>query len=187
MARPLNEDKRRAILDSAVRIIASQGLGATTALIAKEAGISTGSLFTYFPDKVTLFNQLYLHIKTDVADALLQAFPLQADIKEKAFHVWQSYTVWACNQPERRAALQQLSASRIITEDTRQQSMSMFDAVNQVLSELGKSDLCQNVGFITAIMASLAETTVDFAVKEPEKAEEYTLNGFRAFWRTLGM
>ena len=34
-----------------VRVIASQGLGAPTAMIAKQAGVSNGSLFTYFETK----------------------------------------------------------------------------------------------------------------------------------------
>jgi len=56
MARPLDQTKRRAILDAALRIISGEGLSATTAQIAREAGVSAGSLFTYFPDKNTLLN-----------------------------------------------------------------------------------------------------------------------------------
>ena len=33
---------------AAARVIAQRGLNAPTALIAKEAGVSNGSLFTYF-------------------------------------------------------------------------------------------------------------------------------------------
>ncbi|TNV17901.1 TetR/AcrR family transcriptional regulator [Buttiauxella sp. B2] len=187
MARPLDEEKRKAILDSAVRIIAGQGLNATTALIAKEAGISTGSLFTYFPDKVTLLNQLYLHIKTEVATALIYEFPLQARIENKAFHVWKSYVAWACNNPEKRTALQQLTVSRVISEGTRKQSQAMFEVVNHMLSELSNSESCQNVAFITAVMASLAETTIDFVINEPGRTNEYTDTGFRMFWQSLRM
>ncbi|RYD40674.1 MAG: TetR/AcrR family transcriptional regulator, partial [Verrucomicrobiaceae bacterium] len=51
MARPKSNDKRAAIMDAAVRVIVAQGLSAPTATIAKEAGISNGSLFTYFETK----------------------------------------------------------------------------------------------------------------------------------------
>nr|WP_314419206.1 TetR/AcrR family transcriptional regulator [uncultured Erwinia sp.] len=187
MARPLDQEKRTAILDAALRIIASQGLGATTSLMAKEAGVSTGSLFTYFPDKLTLLNQLYLHIKSEVASALLEGFPLQKSIREKSFHVWQSYIRWACANPEKRSTLQQLSVSRSVTEETRRQSSDMFDAVNQMLAELGKSDSGRSVAFVTAVMASLAETTVDFSLSEPENTENYTCDGFQMFWQGLGL
>lgn len=186
MARPLDQEKRAAILGSAVRIIATQGLGATTSLIAKEAGVSTGSLFTYFPDKLTLLNQLYLHLKSEVAGALLEGFPLQKGIREKALHVWQSYIRWACANPEKRSALQQLNVSHSVMDDTRKQSVAMFDAVNQMLSELSQSDTCQDVAFVTAIMTALAETTVNFALDDPDNAEKHSLNGFRMFWQGLG-
>ena len=63
MARPRNEDRRNAILSAATRVIASQGLGAPTAGIAKEAGVSNGSLFVYFDTKATLLNELYVALK----------------------------------------------------------------------------------------------------------------------------
>jgi AcrR family transcriptional regulator len=40
-------------MSAAIRVIASEGPGAPTATIAKEAGVSNGSLFTYFETKAT--------------------------------------------------------------------------------------------------------------------------------------
>ena len=56
MARPKSDDKRDAILAAATRVIAAQGLSAPTAAIAKEAGVSNGSLFTYFETKADLLS-----------------------------------------------------------------------------------------------------------------------------------
>ncbi|WP_145522918.1 TetR/AcrR family transcriptional regulator [Yersinia rohdei] len=187
MARPLDEDKRKAILAAALRVISQQGLGATTALIAKEAGISSGSLFTYFPDKVTLLNHLYTHIKTDVARALMQDFPLQASIRDKARHVWTAYINWALDHPQQRGALQQLSVSRVVTPSTREQSKRMFDPVNQMLAQLGEQGACDNVNFITAVMASLAESTLDFVVNDSKNEQELITTGFSMFCRAAGI
>lgn len=187
MARPLSQEKRFAILDAALRVIASQGLGATTFLMAKEAGVSTGSLFKYFPDKLTLLNQLYLHIKSEMAGALIEGFPVQMSIREKTFHVWQSYIRWACAHPDKHHTLQQLNASRIITDMTRQQSSALFDAVNHMLIEIEKSDINQSVPFVSAVMASMAEAAVEFSMKEPEKTDVYISDGFTMFWRGLGL
>ncbi len=51
MARPKSDGERTAILDTATLAIAAQGPGAPTSVIAREAGISNGSLFTYFATK----------------------------------------------------------------------------------------------------------------------------------------
>ena len=56
MARPRSDEKRGAIMAAATRVIAAEGLGAATAAIAQEAGVSNGSLFTYFETKTELFN-----------------------------------------------------------------------------------------------------------------------------------
>ncbi|MGA3213836.1 MAG: TetR family transcriptional regulator, partial [Terriglobales bacterium] len=55
MARPRSEDKRNAPMAAATRVIVIHGLRAPTALIAQEAGVFNGSLFTYFETKTDLF------------------------------------------------------------------------------------------------------------------------------------
>jgi AcrR family transcriptional regulator len=51
MPRPKTGDKRAAILRAATKTIAEDGVGASTASIAKAAAVAEGSLFRYFPDK----------------------------------------------------------------------------------------------------------------------------------------
>ena len=81
MARPRSDDKRSAILAAAIRVIAAQGLSAPTAAIAAEAGVSNGSLFTYFPTKGDLLNQLYIEIKTEMGAAALDGLPTDGDAR----------------------------------------------------------------------------------------------------------
>ncbi|HEY1100163.1 MAG TPA: TetR family transcriptional regulator, partial [Myxococcota bacterium] len=71
MARPKSDDKRSAILAAAVRVLVKDGLGAATAAIAAEAGVANGSLFTYFPTKSALYNELYRELKAGMASAAL--------------------------------------------------------------------------------------------------------------------
>ena len=59
-------------MEAATRVIVTEGLRAPTATIAREAGVSSGSLFTYFDTKAELLNQLYLELKTGMAAAALE-------------------------------------------------------------------------------------------------------------------
>jgi AcrR family transcriptional regulator len=59
MPRPKTGDKRAAILRAATKTIAEDGIGASTARVAKAAAVAEGSLFRYFPDKDELLNELY--------------------------------------------------------------------------------------------------------------------------------
>ena len=72
MARSRSDDKRTAILSAAIRQTASQGRVAATAPIAKDAGVSNGSLFTYF----------------EMGAAALDGLPTDADLREHSRHMW---------------------------------------------------------------------------------------------------
>ncbi|ELR6098899.1 helix-turn-helix transcriptional regulator [Salmonella enterica] len=104
MARPKSEDKKQALLEAATQAIAQSGIAASTAVIARNAGVAEGTLFRYFATKDELINTLYLHLK---------------------------------------------------------------------------QDLCQSM------IMELAETTMDFAARDPARAGEYIALGFEAMWRAL--
>jgi AcrR family transcriptional regulator len=64
MARTVNHEqkqiRREAITSAAAALFAKQGFAETsTADIAKAAGISTGSLFYYYPDKAAIFRGIF--------------------------------------------------------------------------------------------------------------------------------
>jgi AcrR family transcriptional regulator len=69
--RPKSDEKRSVILQETTRVIVMQGLSAPTMVIAKEAGVANGSLFTYFATKTDLFNQLYLELKMEMASGAM--------------------------------------------------------------------------------------------------------------------
>lgn len=66
MARPKSEDKKQALLEAATAAFAQSGIAASTALIARNAGVAEGTLFRYFATKDDLLNALYLHLKQDL-------------------------------------------------------------------------------------------------------------------------
>src|SRR5271170_125 len=119
MARPKSEDKRNAIMAAATRVIATHGLSASTAMIAQEAGVANGSLFTYFETKADLLNQLYLELKTELASVALEGLPVEAELREQFFHVWSKWMGLAVSHPEKRRALSRLHVSEEITPATR--------------------------------------------------------------------
>src|SRR3984885_7039171 len=133
MPRPRSDDKRAAIMSAAARVIASQGLGAATATIAKEAGVSNGSLFTYFETKTDLFNQLYLELKAGMASAALEGFPAGAELREQFFHIWSSWMGWAVANPEKRRALAQLGVSDEITPENRAAAHKTMAGIGELL------------------------------------------------------
>ena len=120
-------------MDAAARVIAVQGLGAATAVIAKEAGVSNGSLFTYFDTKADLLNQLYLDLKADMGAAALGGLPTEADVREQLLHMCSGWLRWATAHPERRRTLAQLDVSDEITAATHAAASEAMKSLAEVL------------------------------------------------------
>jgi len=187
MARPRSDDKRRAIIWAAIRVIASQGLGAPTATIAKEAGVSNGSLFTYFETKADLLNQLYLELKVEMAAAAIGGLPTESDIRTQLLHMWTHWLRWATSCPEKRRALAHLCVSDEITSESRQTVSDAFASIRGLL------ELCREngpmreapLGFLVALMSALADATIDFVIRDPANADKHCMTAFEALWRIV--
>jgi AcrR family transcriptional regulator len=188
MARPKSEDKRDALMAAATRVIAAQGLSAPTAVIARQAGVSNGSLFTYFETKADLFNQLYLELKTGMASASLDGLRLQAPLREQFAHMWSNWVRWATSSPEKRRALAVLDVSDDIAPGTRAASHQAMAEVARMLERARAQGPMRDapMEFVSAIMNSLAETTMDYMVSDPAHADEHCRVGFEALCRMLG-
>lgn len=188
MARPKSADKRDALMAAATRVIAAQGLSAPTAVIAREAGVSNGSLFTYFETKADLFNQLYLELKKEMATASLDAVPAQAPLREQFSRMWSNWMRWATSNPGKRRALALLSVSDDITPETRAAShLAMADVAGLLERARIRGPMCDApMEFAAALMNSLAEATMDFMINDSANADEHRGTGFDAMCRMLG-
>jgi AcrR family transcriptional regulator len=188
MARPKSEDKRDALMAAATRVIAAQGLSAPTALIAREAGVSNGSLFTYFDTKADLFSQLYLELKTGMASASLDGLPVQAALREQLSRMWSNWMRWATSDPGKRRALALLTVSDDIAPETRAASHQAMAEVAGMLERARAGGPMRDapMEFVLAIMNSLAEATMDFMTSDPANADEHCQAGFDALCRVLG-
>jgi AcrR family transcriptional regulator len=184
--RPKSDEKRAAILEAATRVIVMQGLSAPTMVIAKEAGVANGSLFTYFKTKTDLFNQLYLELKTELAIGAMN-LPADVEVHEQFFHLWKKWMNWAIANPEKRRAIAQLSVSDEITPVTRAAGHKMMAHVADLLDRARAHGPMQKVsmGFLVALMNSVAEATMDFMMQDPANAKKHSKEGFDALWRML--
>lgn len=187
MARPRSEDKRNAIMEAATRVIVTQGLSAPTATIAREAGVSNGSLFTYFETKVDLFNQLYLELKTEMALAVLENLPAEARLREQAFHVWANWIDWGVFKPEKRRALAQLIVSTEITPASREVGQKKSAEIAKFLERIRANGPLKDtpLSFVVAIMESLTDATIDLMIQDPINAQKHCQVGFDALWRMI--
>jgi AcrR family transcriptional regulator len=187
VSRPKSEDKRIAILEAATRVVVTQGLSAPTAVIAREAGVANGTLFTYFETKTELFNRLYLDLKAGMATAALQGFPAEAELRDQFFHIWTNWMGWALAHPEKRRALAQLSVSDEMTPASRAAGHRTMATIRDLLEQSRANGPMRAapLGFVSAIMTAVAEATMDFMVQDAANPEKHCKEGFDALWRMI--
>jgi AcrR family transcriptional regulator len=174
-------------MSAAIRVIASQGLSAPTAVIAKEAGISNGSLFTYFKTKADLLNHLYVEVKTEMAAVALEAVPTESDIRQQMLHMWSHWLRWATSCPEKRRTLAHLIVSDDITPASHQAGSQAMAGVARLLERSRENGPMRDapLAFVVALMSALADTTIDFMIQDPANADRHCTAAFDALWRMV--
>jgi AcrR family transcriptional regulator len=174
-------------LSAAARVIASDGLGAATASIAREAGVSNGSLFVYFDTKAVLLNQLYVALKTQMGAAATTGLPVDGEPRAQLLHLWTRWLRWAATNPEKRRALAQLEVSDEITADSHQTVSLAFSRIADLLERSRADGPMQDapLSFVLSLTSAIAEATIDAIHREPAEAEARSNIAFDAIWRVL--
>ncbi|WP_321909613.1 TetR/AcrR family transcriptional regulator [Paraburkholderia sp. J11-2] len=187
MARPLSPEKRNALLVAATQAVAEQGVLASTASIARRAGVAEGTLFTYFENKDVLFQELYLHLKHELAETIMPGYPSEAGFQLRLEHVFQHYVRWGVANTAGRLAIARLSASGQLWDETRTQGMEPFMAVSQMMEEAVQRGVLLDapIAFLYSIIERIADTTIEFVERQPDDAERHRQLGFHAAWRAI--
>ena len=186
MARPRSDDKRNAVLAAAERVFAAQGLSAPTALIAKEAGVSNGTLFVYFPTKADLLNQLFVELKAEMGAATLRGMK-GGSLREQTSSMWTNWLNWSTKFPEKRRVLAHLGIAAEITAASRTLGHQTMGPIAELLDQVRQQGPMRKMplGFVVGLMTSLAEATIDFMIREPANAKRFRAEGFEALWRIV--
>lgn len=93
-------DKRQHLLDTALNLFVELGFhGTPTAKIAKEAGLSSGTLFYFFPTKDDLVTSLYVDIKGRMTAAIIESIEGETSIKGLIESYFKTPLFWALKNP----------------------------------------------------------------------------------------
>lgn len=184
MARPRSEDKRSAILAAATQVFAEQGLSAPMLAISSAARVAEGTVFTYFPTKDDLLNALYREIKRDIDIAVTYRFPRRENVRFRLRHVWDRYVEWGVTNPIQRKVMTQIEVLGRLSEEAKAAGAAPFAHIQELVEAAIVQRICRNLPhqFIVALLSTLAETTMDFILQNPENAEIYRTSGFKVLW-----
>lgn len=89
-------DRRQALIDTAIRLFVKEGFQQTsTARISKEAGVATGTLFTYFPSKDQLIYSLYTEVKLEQTASVWKKLNEKDPPLKQLRTIWKQSVKWA--------------------------------------------------------------------------------------------
>ncbi|MEM6373012.1 MAG: TetR/AcrR family transcriptional regulator [Pseudomonadota bacterium] len=111
-------DRETQIIAAATALFLSDGVGVSTARIAKAAGVSNGSLFNAFPSKQALINSMYRLAKTAMFASLIHSGASQFT-RATLYENWQGYLAWARAHPEQRDIMHLLLDAGLVSADMR--------------------------------------------------------------------
>ena len=187
MARPLSSEKRLAILQAAVAVVAEAGTAAPTQQVAKRAGVAEGTVFTYFSTKDALLNEAFIHLEEQLAAAVNEGFPWGADAQAQVHHVWDALFMWGRSNRSAYRALRQLKVSERIDSQTKEKCGLFFDralrSLSQALSDKVNADALPF--FLNHALLGLVDTALDASEATPDQAPVVSATARKLFWNGM--
>lgn len=126
-------DKKIQLLEAAIRLFAEDGVGVPTSKIAKEAGVSNGTLFNYFETKQSLIDEVYFYIKQNIASTLTKDIHAEMDVEEMLRLIWHVYIDWALTHDRSHKVVELLKSSQVLSSEVLKESESLLLAAFEVL------------------------------------------------------
>jgi AcrR family transcriptional regulator len=128
-------DKREAIMKTALSLFVERGFhGTPTALISKEAGVATGTLFFYFKTKEDLIDALYKGVKAEAGAAIREDIGRENTVQAKFERVFYNFIRWGTRNPEKMKFMEQFAHSPFVSRSAQEEGISHF----LFLDELGR-------------------------------------------------
>lgn len=105
-------DRRQALKDTAIRLFVEVGFQqASTARVSREAGVATGTLFTYFDSKDDLINTVYSESKTEMIRSVVHGLDPKEAPQKTLKAIWKLGVKWAIENPNQYRYIQLYEAS----------------------------------------------------------------------------
>lgn len=179
---------REKILATALRLFTQYGVDATpTARISREAGVSTGTLFHYFPDKDRLVGALYLSIKKEMAGAARHSDDPLLPTKERITQGMRAFIAWGVANPLKVRFLDQCYNYPGIGEDVQEQIYDELSWMAGLMASAVREGLLPDLPFeFHAMMVYQIMSGILALIESGESGmsnEEIIGNGLALLWK----
>lgn len=184
--KPKDEKKLEAVVAATCRLAAERGLlGLTLAEIAKAAGIGTSTLYVYFADKESLFNEVYRRAKREAIDFYNSEDDFTAPLKRRVHNLWNKALDHRMHRFDQAAFMEQFVNSSFMSDDSRAYTMRIGEGLVQIVVEGQREEILKAVPIqflSSALFGSVRETARLIRAGSITDTEENRNIAFQLCW-----
>ncbi|ASA54514.1 TetR/AcrR family transcriptional regulator [Vibrio gazogenes] len=184
--------KKQQIIAASIRLFAQDGVGVSTAAIAKEAGVSNGTLFNHFETKQILIDEVYIFVKQNMADVILSHVDFSASVFDVCFTLWIAFANWSYDHLTEYRAMNVLNTSQLLGDTARQYVEGLWGPMFDKLEDAQQSGILHPTcpELICINMQSYLHALVAYTNRKQysqQEREKIFREAFRVFWRGIAM
>ena len=125
-------DKKEAILKSTLELIKDNGFhGTPISMIAKHAGVASGTIYHYFPSKDAIIVELHQRIKTEMVAAMFSKTNTSRSYKQQFFDGWINLCKYFINNPSALFFNEQFTSSPYIKTLSKKDAKGSVSRFNE--------------------------------------------------------
>lgn len=141
-----NEEKRDAIIMASIKLINELGLsGASMSKIAKEAGVSAATIYVYFKNKETLLEDLYLNVKKQMGEELVDKININLPVKKSMKQFFFNTFYYFIDNPDYLALMEQFDHSPQLTKACKETAAKYFIPLIKLIERGKKESIIRDV------------------------------------------
>jgi AcrR family transcriptional regulator len=184
-------DKKAKVLEAALKLFVEFGFHNTpTSKIAKEAGISSGTLFYFFPTKDELVVALYLHIKSELACEINESIAQESDFEEILKKYYTTTLNWAKEHKAEFKFMEQFNSSPYLKKIAEDEIQKYVKPLKQLLQNAVNEGILKNLDLeilFTLISGHTFSINQHLIISEPKdnKREQIISDTFDLLWQMI--
>ena len=125
-------DKKEAILKSTLELIKDNGFhGTPISMIAKKAGVASGTIYHYFPCKDAIIMELHCQIKKQMVAAMFNEANSKKEYKQQFFEGWISLCKYFINNPSSLIFTEQFNCSPYVKTLSKKDAKASVNKFNE--------------------------------------------------------
>lgn len=183
------QDKRAKILDTAFRLISEMGFhGMSMGKLSKVSGVAIGTIYHHFSGKEEMLNLLYLELKSQITQAILDRVDEELPVKEQLWNMWSAIVEYYLENKEAFYFMEQFNNSPYLTQRTLEEREKMVKRKNHIIGNAIASGLVRALP--EPLLFSLYYGPLSVLVKEHHAGaisldQEMSREAFEACWRGI--